>query len=130
LAESLYLTKYIERMGTGTRDMIQRCRAAGLSEPQFKLTDGFSLIIPRPKKIGRLGDGLGDGLGDSAQNRIVNLIRADRTISISAMSRKLNISTTAIEKTIRRMKSKGVLTRIGPAKGGYWEIPEQKGKLK
>ena len=35
LAESLYLTKYIERMGTGTRDMIKRCRAAGLLEPSI-----------------------------------------------------------------------------------------------
>jgi predicted HTH transcriptional regulator len=128
LAEPLYLTKYIERMGTGTRDMIQRCKAAGLSEPLFNLADGFSLIIHRPKKNGRLGDGLGDGLGDSAQNRIVNIIMTDRTISISAMSRRLNISTTAIEKTIRRMKIKGVLTRIGPVKGGYWKISKQKGK--
>lgn len=30
LAEPLYLTRYIERMGTGTRDMIRRCREAGL----------------------------------------------------------------------------------------------------
>jgi hypothetical protein len=33
VAEPLYLTKYIERMGTGTGDMIDRCRAAGLPEP-------------------------------------------------------------------------------------------------
>ena len=31
LAEPLYLTKYIERMGTGTGDMIKRCRNAGLT---------------------------------------------------------------------------------------------------
>ena len=30
LAEPLYLTKYIERMGTGTGDMICRCREVGL----------------------------------------------------------------------------------------------------
>ena len=47
LAEPLYLTKYIERMGTGTRDMIQRCIDAGLPEPEFRITDGFTLIIPR-----------------------------------------------------------------------------------
>jgi len=47
LAEPLYLTKYIERMGTGTRDMIARCREAGLPEPEFALTDGFVAIIRR-----------------------------------------------------------------------------------
>ena len=49
LAEPLYLTKYIERMGTGTRDMIAKCRAAGLPEPEFRLTDGFVTTLRRPK---------------------------------------------------------------------------------
>jgi hypothetical protein len=47
LAEALYLTKYIERMGTGTRDMIRRCREAGLAEPEFSLSDGFTTAIRR-----------------------------------------------------------------------------------
>jgi predicted HTH transcriptional regulator len=47
LAEPLYLTKYIERMGTGTRDMIERCRNAGLAEPEFALTDGFVVTLRR-----------------------------------------------------------------------------------
>jgi len=47
LAESLYLAKYIERMGTGTEDMISRCRAAGLPEPQFSVRDGFVCTLER-----------------------------------------------------------------------------------
>ncbi|RQW77634.1 MAG: DUF4062 domain-containing protein [Methanothrix sp.] len=47
LAESLYLTKYIERMGTGVGDMIERCRSVGLPEPEFSLTDGFVTTIRR-----------------------------------------------------------------------------------
>ena len=47
LAESLYLTEYIERMGTGTLDMIGHCMDAGLPEPQFAVTDGFVTTIWR-----------------------------------------------------------------------------------
>ncbi|OKY73995.1 MAG: hypothetical protein BM485_16215 [Desulfobulbaceae bacterium DB1] len=47
IAEPLYLTRYIERMGTGIHDMIERCREAGLAEPEFKLTDGFVSVIRR-----------------------------------------------------------------------------------
>ena len=47
LAEPLYLTRYIERMGTGTGDMIERCRNAGLAEPEFALTDGFVITLHR-----------------------------------------------------------------------------------
>ncbi len=45
LAEPLYLTQYIERLGTG--DMIRRCRDAGLKEPEFSISDGFALTIWR-----------------------------------------------------------------------------------
>jgi predicted HTH transcriptional regulator len=51
LAEPLYLTKYIERMGTGTGDMIKRCRDFGLAEPEFALTDGFVVTIRRKPGI-------------------------------------------------------------------------------
>ena len=47
LAESLYLTEYIERMGTGTVDMIRRCVEAGLPEPEFAVTDGFVTTVRR-----------------------------------------------------------------------------------
>lgn len=48
LAEPLYLTKYIERMGTGTRDMIRLCREANLREPQYAVRDGFVQTLWRP----------------------------------------------------------------------------------
>ncbi|MBI5109087.1 MAG: DUF4062 domain-containing protein [Rhodocyclales bacterium] len=47
LAEPMYLAGYIERMGTGTRDMIQRCREAGLPEPEFSIGDGFVTTVRR-----------------------------------------------------------------------------------
>ena len=52
LAEPLYLTKYIERMGTGTGDMIRWCREVGLPEPLFSISDGFVTTIWRkPREI-------------------------------------------------------------------------------
>ena len=54
LAESLYLTEYIERMGTGTLDMIRRCVEAGLPEPEFAVTDGFVTTIRRVVVPGRV----------------------------------------------------------------------------
>ena len=54
LAESLYLTEYIERMGTGTLDMIRRCVEAGLPEPEFAVSDGFVITIRRaaiPRRV-------------------------------------------------------------------------------
>ena len=49
LAESMYLAEYIERMGTGTLDMIRRCVETGLQEPEFTVTDGFVATVRRPR---------------------------------------------------------------------------------
>jgi ATP-dependent DNA helicase RecG len=50
LAEPMYLTKYIERMGTGIRDMIKRCKKAGLPEPEIRLDAGCFVLTIRRKK--------------------------------------------------------------------------------
>ena len=49
LAESMYLLQYIERMGTGTVDMIRRCAEAGLPEPEFEVGAGFVTRIWRAR---------------------------------------------------------------------------------
>lgn len=48
LAESMYLLRYIEKMGTGTVDMIRRCAEAGIPEPEFEAGAGFLTRIWRP----------------------------------------------------------------------------------
>lgn len=48
LAESMYLLRYIEKMGTGTLDMIRRCAEADLPEPEFEVGAGFLTRIWRP----------------------------------------------------------------------------------
>lgn len=49
IAEPLFLTRYIERAGTGTLDMIELCRAAGLPPPEFRQELGQVIqILRRP----------------------------------------------------------------------------------
>lgn len=48
LANPVYLAGYIEQIGTGTTDLIDRCVAYGLPRPTFKLEDDFLLTIYRP----------------------------------------------------------------------------------
>ncbi|HMP72088.1 MAG TPA: ATP-binding protein [Kiritimatiellia bacterium] len=54
LAEPMYLTKYIERMGTGIRDMIRRCVKAGLPEPEIRM-DGGSFVLTIRRQAAKSG---------------------------------------------------------------------------
>jgi ATP-dependent DNA helicase RecG len=44
IAESLYLTRYIEKAGSGTQRMIELCRDAGLPAPDFELRGGSFVL--------------------------------------------------------------------------------------
>ena len=52
LAEAMYLAEYVERMGTGTLDMIARCLQAGVPAPEFVDDGGFVTTIQRPVPAG------------------------------------------------------------------------------
>ena len=75
LGEALYLTEYIERMGTGTLDMIRRCVDAGLAEPEFAVTDGFVTTIRRAtlpnQEIGRVPEQVTGPVGQRAESGVM-----------------------------------------------------------
>jgi len=52
----------------------------------------------------------------------VEAMQAESTISIVALSALLGMSSTAIEKNIRWLKARDLIRRVGPAKGGYWQV--------
>ena len=54
--------------------------------------------------------------------KIVLLILEDEKITKNKMSEILNISDTAVDKNILKSKNLSFIKRIGPAKGGYWEV--------
>ncbi|NAT10705.1 transcriptional regulator [ANME-1 cluster archaeon AG-394-G06] len=58
------------------------------------------------------------------QLKIVLLILEDEKITKNKMSEILNISDTAVDKNILKLKNLGIIKRVGPAKGGHWEVIE------
>jgi ATP-dependent DNA helicase RecG len=76
------------------------------------------------KTENRLGENpnrLGEKVSGNAQ-KVIDLIINDSRITISELSEKLSISTTAVERHITRLKAKGLLKRVGPDRGGYWRV--------
>jgi len=144
IAEPMYLTRHIERAGTGILDMIGLCKAAGLRPPKFSQSGGqFIQTIWRPKAAtvaqveppkaparnqageqpaqSGLGERLGEKLGET-ELQILQLILRDRHITIPRMAKEIGISETAVEKNLAKLKKRGVLRHVGPAKGGHREV--------
>jgi len=50
------------------------------------------------------------------------LVAENPSISKKAMASRIGINSTTVDKNIKTLKEKGLLMRIGPAKGGHWEV--------
>jgi len=56
------------------------------------------------------------------QLKMLELIDVNNKITIIEMAKKLSISDTAIENNVKKLKEKGIITRVGSDKTGSWKI--------
>ena len=80
LAHPMYLAGYIERLGTGTADIIRIAKEVGLKEPEFVQEDSFKVIIYRPEATGQAtGQVTGQvtGQADDPIKRLVSVMEGE-----------------------------------------------------
>ena len=54
--------------------------------------------------------------------KILGLIRKNKDITIEELAKELNLTTRAVDKNISKLKKQGRIKRVGPDKGGHWEV--------
>jgi len=138
IASLLHQAGYIEKIGTGIRRIEKAVKEHGKGNVNFSFDSFFTVSFSRVrtsqkiladttqetsgKKLGeRLGEKLGEKLGEN-RLKIISLMKENSKISITEIADKAGISTTSIEKNIGYLKKQGIVSRIGPAKGAYWEV--------
>ncbi len=142
LAEPMYFMGYIEKVGTGTEDIVQKCVAHGLKKPEYYYKgDDFRVIIWRPERAVNVVNqnithqttphvAQKSGVKSSQKSavksavKILEEIKQNPQITRMELSIRLDLSIRAIDKNLNQLKSAGHLRRIGPDKGGHWEVVE------
>ncbi len=111
IAEMLYLTRYIEKAGSGTLDMIERCSEAGLPSPNFEERAGqFVTTIWRnwltEEVMARLDL-------NERQIKAVAHVKAHARISNKDYRELTGAIIRTASRDLEELVSKGVLRRIG-----------------
>ena len=145
LARAMYLVKYIEQMGTGTLDMIERCATAGLQEPEFEVAGEFVTRIRRAAPAGqpvvftdradvkRRVDATTQETDATTQEttqedrgtireRIVALLRAEPEITRRVLAARVGITADGVKYHLTRLRAAGVIRHVGATKAGRWEV--------
>ena len=85
-------------------------------------------IISKRKKTEETTNKTLEKSKEKSKEKIINAIVENSKISIEELSKKTDLSISGVEKNLRLLKKENILKRIGPAKGGYWEIIDQEKK--
>ena len=62
--------------------------------------------------------------GGSAE-KVFSIIKADSFIKTHEIASRIPLSQRAVEGAISSLKKAGFLKRVGPTKGGHWEVLEK-----
>ena len=128
IAEAFYLTNNIEKYGSG----FIRIRKALRDYPEVSLEikeigAGVELTF---KQIGTHGEpqqkgGLAAvGIESSVESsvEILDLIARKPHVTAKELAQLFGVTPRAIEKQIAKLKREGRLIRVGPNKGGHWQV--------
>jgi ATP-dependent DNA helicase RecG len=102
---------WVDELGSGVRKISKYTRIyTKKGIPEFTENDVFKTSIPLAST------------NTKSSVKILKLISENQKISITKLSKELNISTRAVEKQLSNLKETGKLERIGANKGGYWKV--------
>lgn len=132
IANAFFRAGYIESWGRGIEKINRECREHGIDPPAYDfgmaglmLTFRANPAHLRASASGTVQDRLGEKFGEKlgkTRTAIVQSMKDNPRVTVSELAKRLRLSTTAIEKNIHHLKTKGYVKRVGPAKGGHWEI--------
>jgi ATP-dependent DNA helicase RecG len=132
IAETMYKSKDFERWGSGIKRIYDECVSAGVRVEFRKLKTGFVVMFYRPKW--EEGEGLGQDHGGKSKvksnekskvksnEKVIRLIVSNSAITVPEIAESLGLSLAGVEKIIRTLKQRERLRRVGPDKGGHWEV--------
>jgi len=97
---------------------------AGVPAPEINYEFAGLMIIfqARIGETGKISPETTPKTPGKTPDAILFLLDENPFLSIPEIAERINKSESAVERAIRKLREEGRLKRIGPAKGGYWEI--------
>jgi ATP-dependent DNA helicase RecG len=113
----------VERIGMGIQKMKEAMIATGLREPTFASDTFFRAIFCRSPEFALKERKEGsEKSSEKSSEKILAILKERNMASAREIAEILGLTPRAVEKQIGALKAAGRLRRLGPAKGGRWEV--------
>jgi len=131
IAEMLYYAGQVESWGSGTLKMRRSCLEAGLPEPQFSEEQGAIWVSfpSNPEQYGSVEKGsqkstvkMSVKMSEKMSEKILAFIVTRRFTNAVKIAREIGVTSRTVERALAKLRTSGKIKRVGPDKGGHWEV--------
>ena len=97
--------------------MIRACKDAGLAVPVFDMGLRTCMVfLMRPGGVQR------DETREKTREKIIEALIRNPQITQQQLAESIGISCKGVEWNLRKLREAGRIRRVGPDKGGHWEV--------
>ena len=127
VATVMYYAGFIESWGRGIEKICTACEADGLPVPEYTVHPGdIMLKFTAPEdRIVRVTDRVTNKVTDQyseKEKQLLQLLVEDPGYTMPQLAEKMGVSRKTIGIYLRKLKSEGIIERIGSPRKGYWKI--------
>ena len=112
---------WIEKYGTGIRRIRKMFQEYGSKKPDFEVVSGCFAVtvyaIDYKDNVETIQKS-----SEKSSEKILALLKSEPGLAAREIAERLEITPRAVEKQIANLRNDGRLRRIGPARGGRWEV--------
>ena len=128
IAELLRRIQMVETWGRGMRLILAEEPTVQFSEVAHLFIASFSRPSFNGGKEGSAREGAIDKTpGETpgkTPGKIIELLKTNPGLTIPELAEYMGKSESAVERAVKKLREAGQLKRVGPAKGGHWEVIE------
>jgi len=112
---------WVEKYGSGISRIRNYFKEAGLPEPKFgNISSGFQVTVFSQENVTETENNT-ENLSKN-QKIIINEIKKNPNITSEELSNIIGITADNVRVNLSKLKSKGLIERVGADKGGYWRV--------
>lgn len=117
---------YAEQTGYGVPEILKHYgkNVFDIEENYINVSIPYDAKVMESMLVNDVGaeNGAENGADNTMEENIIRELKINPKITRRELSLKLRIGTTSVYRILSRLKENGKIKRVGPDKGGYWEI--------
>lgn len=121
-----------DRLGSGVRNLFKYSKFYSGQNPEFQEGDVFRVIVPLDEEYSFDHESSNKTTGKTTANlplkltkseeALIKILRENPSMTQPELAKQIGLSVDGIRSVIKRLKSKGMLSRKGSKRSGSWQI--------